>query len=89
MEAPDIDYEAQLLANSTITALIDMGDFAGGLLKYLRQHPIEKVTSTITALIDMGYVLTLAESYGIVDRIVDLLEEEEELRPGRNILFES
>ncbi|MBT6609901.1 MAG: cobalt-precorrin-5B (C(1))-methyltransferase [Rhodospirillaceae bacterium] len=25
-------------------ALIDMGDFAGGLLKYLRQHPIEKVT---------------------------------------------
>ncbi len=60
MEAPDIDYEAQLLANSTITALIDM-----------------------------GYVLTLAESYGIVDRIVDLLEEEEELRPGRNILFES
>jgi cobalt-precorrin-5B (C1)-methyltransferase len=25
-------------------ALIEMGDFAGGMLKYLRQHPIEKVT---------------------------------------------
>jgi len=25
-------------------ALIDMGDFAGGLLKYLRGHPIEKLT---------------------------------------------
>jgi cobalt-precorrin-5B (C1)-methyltransferase len=25
-------------------ALIDMGDFAGGLLKYLRAHPIERVT---------------------------------------------
>lgn len=25
-------------------ALIDMGDFAGGLLKYLRDHPIEKLT---------------------------------------------
>ena len=25
-------------------ALIDMGDFAGGMLKYLRVHPIEKVT---------------------------------------------
>jgi cobalt-precorrin-5B (C1)-methyltransferase len=25
-------------------ALIEMGDFAGGMLKYLRQHPVEKVT---------------------------------------------
>lgn len=25
-------------------ALIDMGDFAGGLLKYLRKHPVERVT---------------------------------------------
>ena len=25
-------------------ALIDMGDFAGGLLKYLRRHPVEKLT---------------------------------------------
>jgi cobalt-precorrin-5B (C1)-methyltransferase len=25
-------------------AMIDMGDFAGGMLKYLRRHPIERVT---------------------------------------------
>ena len=25
-------------------ALIDMGDFAGGLLKYLRKHPVERLT---------------------------------------------
>jgi len=25
-------------------ALIDMGDFAGGLLKYLRRNPVEKLT---------------------------------------------
>jgi len=26
------------------TAFLDMGDFAGGLLKYLRNHPVEKLT---------------------------------------------
>ena len=26
------------------SALIDMGDFAGGVLKYLRDHPVEKLT---------------------------------------------
>ena len=26
------------------TALIDMGDFAGGVLKYLRRHPVERLT---------------------------------------------
>ena len=26
------------------TALIDMGDFAGGMLKYLRRHPVARVT---------------------------------------------
>ena len=26
------------------TAFLDMGDFAGGLLKYLRMHPVEKLT---------------------------------------------
>lgn len=25
-------------------AMLDMGDFAGGMLKYLRRHPVEKVT---------------------------------------------
>jgi cobalt-precorrin-5B (C1)-methyltransferase len=27
-----------------LEAMIDMGDFAGGLLKYLRAHPVERVT---------------------------------------------
>ncbi len=27
-----------------VEALLDMGDFAGGLLKYLRDHPIENLT---------------------------------------------
>jgi cobalt-precorrin-5B (C1)-methyltransferase len=27
-----------------LEAMIDMGDFAGGLLKYLRDHPVERVT---------------------------------------------
>lgn len=26
------------------TALIEMGDFAGGMLKYLRQHPVDRIT---------------------------------------------
>src|SRR5439155_5968199 len=26
------------------TALIDMGDFVGGMLKYLRSHPVPRVT---------------------------------------------
>jgi cobalt-precorrin-5B (C1)-methyltransferase len=27
-----------------LEAMLDMGDFAGGLLKYLRSHPVERVT---------------------------------------------
>ena len=42
--------------------------------------------STITALIDLGFMLTLEESFGIKDRIAELLEEDA-IRPGRNVLF--
>ncbi|GHC78476.1 cobalt-precorrin-5B (C(1))-methyltransferase [Limoniibacter endophyticus] len=35
---------AQALHGLPETALIDMGDFAGGMLKYLRRHPVSKVT---------------------------------------------
>ncbi|HXP30638.1 MAG TPA: cobalt-precorrin-5B (C(1))-methyltransferase [Stellaceae bacterium] len=34
----------QLLYALPETALIDMGDFAGGLLKYLRRHPVPRLT---------------------------------------------
>jgi cobalt-precorrin-5B (C1)-methyltransferase len=35
---------AQAIYGLPEIALIDMGDFAGGLLKYLRAHPIERLT---------------------------------------------
>jgi cobalamin biosynthesis protein CbiD len=34
----------QKLYHLPVTALIDMGDFVGGMLKYLRRHPVPKVT---------------------------------------------
>jgi cobalt-precorrin-5B (C1)-methyltransferase len=34
----------QLFYNLPDYALIDMGDFAGGMLKYLRTHPVEQLT---------------------------------------------
>ena len=44
--------------------------------------------STIKLLIDMGYVLTLAESYGIADRILDILEEEDDKKHDRALMLE-
>jgi cobalt-precorrin-5B (C1)-methyltransferase len=35
---------AQELHHLPLEAMIDMGDFVGGLLKYLRQHPVDRVT---------------------------------------------
>lgn len=35
---------AQLALNLPDHAMLDMGDFAGGLLKYLRKHPIDRLT---------------------------------------------
>lgn len=35
---------AQKVYNLPEIALLDMGDFAGGLLKYLRRHPVERLT---------------------------------------------
>lgn len=35
---------AQALYHLPESALLDMGDFAGGLLKYLREHPLPKLT---------------------------------------------
>ena len=35
---------AQKIYNLPDIALLDMGDFAGGLLKYLRRHPVERLT---------------------------------------------
>ncbi|MCG2991316.1 cobalt-precorrin-5B (C(1))-methyltransferase, partial [Escherichia coli] len=35
---------AQAIYDLPDIALLDMGDFAGGLLKYLRVHPIDRLT---------------------------------------------
>lgn len=34
----------QRLAGLPDTAMLDMGDFAGGLLRYLKRHPVERLT---------------------------------------------
>lgn len=38
------EHAAQELHHLPLEAMIDMGDFVGGLLKYLRQHPVDRVT---------------------------------------------
>lgn len=38
------ELAVQKFYNLPESALIDMGDFAGGMLKYLRKHPLEKIT---------------------------------------------
>jgi cobalt-precorrin-5B (C1)-methyltransferase len=38
------EASARTLCGLPETACLDMGDFAGGLLKYLRQHPIPRLT---------------------------------------------
>jgi cobalt-precorrin-5B (C1)-methyltransferase len=38
------EQAVQALHGLTDTALIEMGDFVGGMLKYLRRHPIARVT---------------------------------------------
>ena len=58
-------------------ALLDMGDFAGGLLKYLRDHPIERLSiaggfAKITKLADGHMDLHSARSGVDVDRLADI-----------------
>lgn len=38
------EASAQKIYNLPETALLDMGDFAGGVLKYLRKHPVPSLT---------------------------------------------
>src|SRR3712207_3296370 len=52
-------------------ALIDMGDFAGGMLKYLRRHPVQKVTVAggFAKMTKLGQgLLDLHSRVGEVDR---------------------
>ena len=62
------------------SALIDMGDFAGGMLKYLRRHPVAKVTVAggFAKMTKLGQgLLDLHSRAGSVDRtwLAGLLRE--------------
>src|SRR5260370_13087175 len=62
-------------------ALIDMGDFAGGMLKYLRRHPVAKVTVAggFAKMTKLGQgLLDLHSRAGSVDHalLATLLQEE-------------
>jgi cobalt-precorrin-5B (C1)-methyltransferase len=60
-------------------ALIDMGDFAGGMLKYLRRHPVPRVTIAggFAKMAKLGQgLLDLHSRAGALDRdwLADLLQ---------------
>jgi cobalt-precorrin-5B (C1)-methyltransferase len=53
-------------------ALLDMGDFVGGTLKYLRRHPVERVTIAggIAKMTKLAQgLLDLHSKRGVVDRV--------------------
>ncbi|MCW5698362.1 MAG: cobalt-precorrin-5B (C(1))-methyltransferase [Rhodospirillales bacterium] len=60
------------------TALIDMGDFAGGMLKYLRKHPVPMLTiaggfAKLTKLAQGDLYLHSSKSRVDINRLADLL----------------
>jgi len=63
-----------------IEAYLDMGDFAGGLLKYLRTHPVERVTiaggfAKITKLAQGALDLHSGRSIVDLHFLADMLQE--------------
>ena len=71
-------------------ALIDMGDFAGGMLKYLRRHPVERVTLAggVAKLSKLGQgLLDLHSSRGAIDR--DWLAAQAAAAGGREPLLQA
>jgi len=63
---------AQKLHDLPETALIDMGDFVGGMLKYLRKHPVPRVTIAggVAKMTKLAQGLTdLHSKRGIVDLV--------------------
>ncbi|WP_417671704.1 cobalt-precorrin-5B (C(1))-methyltransferase [Roseibium sp.] len=61
-------------------AFLDMGDFAGGLLKYLREHPVEKLTMSggfakFTKLAQGAMDLHSARSQVDLGYLAELLQE--------------
>ena len=61
-------------------AFLDMGDFVGGLLKYLRTHPVERVTiaggfAKLAKLAQGAMDLHSARSIVALDRLAEMLVE--------------
>ena len=68
--------------------MLDMGDFAGGMLKYLRRHPVPRLTigggfGKLTKLamghMDLHSSRSQVDMGWLVDRVVELLDENPEL----------
>lgn len=69
---------AQEIYNLPQIALLDMGDFAGGLLKYLRKHPVERLTiaggfAKLVKLAQGAMDLHSSRSHVDMDFLADLL----------------
>jgi len=72
------EHAANAELNMNPAALIDMGDFAGGLLKYLRAHPVAHLTiaggfAKLTKLSQGAMDLHSARSAVDFDHLADLL----------------
>ena len=70
----------QTLHGLPLEAMLDMGDFAGGLLKYLRRHPVPRVTigggfAKISKLADGHLDLHSARSQVDLERLADRAAE--------------
>ena len=70
----------QRLHGLPVEAMLDMGDFAGGLLKYLRRHPVPRVTigggfAKLSKLADGHLDLHSARSQVDLDRLAERAAE--------------
>ena len=66
----------QRLHGLPVEAMLDMGDFAGGLLKYIRRHPVPRLTvgggfAKISKLADGHLDLHSARSQVDLDRLAE------------------
>ena len=71
----------QTLHDLPTSAMLDMGDFAGGLLKYLRRHPVQRLTigggfAKISKLADGHLDLHSARSQVDLDRLATRAAEQ-------------
>lgn len=83
---------AQELYNLPEIALLDMGDFAGGLLKYLRNHPVEKLTiaggfAKLTKLAQGALDLHSSRSQIDMVFLADLVDQVDQNRDLREMIL--